>query len=154
MKYFCSRKALHKGRANSRRNIDWRNVGSVKRIMENIKANIAKARNTAFSVKSAAMSPAKVARTVSGVQGMEYICRGTGGPDEKGTAGRQIAAVGAGKTAVPVHISEISLDEQDRTPTGFGELDRVLGSGIVKGSLVLVGGDPGIGKSTLLLQVW
>ena len=65
----------------------------------------------------------------------------------------QIAAVGAGKTAVPVHISEISLDEQDRTPTGFGELDRVLGSGIVKGSLVLVGGDPGIGKSTLLLQV-
>ena len=37
--------------------------------------------------------------------------------------------------------------------TGFGELDRVLGSGIVAGSLVLVGGDPGIGKSTLLLQV-
>lgn len=64
----------------------------------------------------------------------------------------QIAAVGAGKTAVPVHISEISLDEQDRTPTGFGELDRVLGSGIVKGSLVLVGGDPGIGKSTLLYR--
>ena len=45
------------------------------------------------------------------------------------------------------------MEEQDRTPTGVGELDRVLGSGIVKGSLVLVGGDPGIGKSTLLLQV-
>lgn len=89
---------------------------------------------------------------MSGVQGMEYICRGTGCPDEKAPAG-QINAVGAGKTAVPVHISEISLEEQDRTPTGFGELDRVLGSGIVKGSLVLVGGDPGIGKSTLLLQV-
>ena len=71
---------------------------------------------------------------------------------KKAPAG-QINAVGAGKTAVPVHISEISLEEQDRTPTGFGELDRVLGSGIVKGSLVLVGGDPGIGKSTLLLQV-
>ena len=53
----------------------------------------------------------------------------------------------------PVRISEISIEDQDRTPTGFGELDRVLGSGIVKGSLVLVGGDPGIGKSTLLLQV-
>ena len=86
-----------------------------------------------------------MARTMSGVQGMEYICRGTGCPDEKAPAG-QINAVGAGKTAVPVHISEISLEEQDRTPTGFGELDRVLGSGIVKGSLVLVGGDPGIGE--------
>ena len=54
-----------------------------------------------------------------------------------------------GRGTAPVHISE----EQDRTATGFGELDRVLGSGIVRGSLVLVGGDPGIGKSTLLLQV-
>lgn len=58
-----------------------------------------------------------------------------------------------GRGAAPVRISEISIEEQDRTSTGFGELDRVLGSGIVKGSLVLVGGDPGIGKSTLLLQV-
>lgn len=58
-----------------------------------------------------------------------------------------------GKSTTPVRLSEISLEEQDRTSTGFGELDRVLGDGIVKGSLVLVGGDPGIGKSTLLLQV-
>ena len=50
-------------------------------------------------------------------------------------------------------MSEISLEEQDRIPTGFKELDRVLGDGIVAGSLILVGGDPGIGKSTLLLQV-
>lgn len=55
--------------------------------------------------------------------------------------------------ARPVSLSEIELDEEDRTRTGFEELDRVLGSGIVRGSLVLVGGDPGIGKSTLLLQV-
>lgn len=53
----------------------------------------------------------------------------------------------------PTLLSEIDLDEQDRTTTGFKELDRVLGDGIVAGSLVLVGGDPGIGKSTLLLQV-
>ena len=53
----------------------------------------------------------------------------------------------------PALLSEISIDEQDRMSTGFGELDRVLGSGIVIGSLVLVGGDPGIGKSTILLQV-
>ena len=58
-----------------------------------------------------------------------------------------------GRGAAPVRISEISVEDQDRTTTGFEELDRVLGSGIVKGSLVLVGGDPGIGKSTLLLQV-
>lgn len=56
-------------------------------------------------------------------------------------------------TARPVMLSEIVLDEEDRIRTGFDELDRVLGSGIVRGSLVLVGGDPGIGKSTLLLQV-
>lgn len=56
-------------------------------------------------------------------------------------------------TARPSLLSEINLEEQDRIPTGFKELDRVLGDGIVTGSLVLVGGDPGIGKSTLLLQV-
>ncbi len=58
-----------------------------------------------------------------------------------------------GKEGTPLLLSEISADEQERMETGFGELDRVLGGGIVPGSLVLVGGDPGIGKSTLLLQV-
>ena len=53
----------------------------------------------------------------------------------------------------PARLSEIQLDEQDRMKTGYEELDRVLGGGVVRGSLVLVGGDPGIGKSTLLLQV-
>ena len=52
----------------------------------------------------------------------------------------------------PVKLMEIELNEEDRMPTGIGELDRVLGGGIVPGSLILVGGDPGIGKSTLLLQ--
>lgn len=50
-------------------------------------------------------------------------------------------------------LSTITMEKQDRTSTNFVELDRVLGGGIVKGSLILVGGDPGIGKSTLLLQV-
>ena len=53
----------------------------------------------------------------------------------------------------PSALSEISMEEEERLQTGIGELDRVLGGGIVKGSLTLVGGDPGIGKSTLLLQV-
>lgn len=50
-------------------------------------------------------------------------------------------------------LSQVNTDEQKRFETGMKELDRVLGGGIVPGSLVLVGGDPGIGKSTLLLQV-
>ncbi|MFQ5899022.1 MAG: DNA repair protein RadA [Candidatus Methylomirabilia bacterium] len=49
-------------------------------------------------------------------------------------------------------LTEISQETGGRTPTGIGELDRVLGGGVVPGSLVLVGGDPGIGKSTLVLQ--
>jgi DNA repair protein RadA/Sms len=53
----------------------------------------------------------------------------------------------------PVSFSQISTDEEEREVIGIEELDRVLGGGIVSGSLTLVGGDPGIGKSTLLLQV-
>ena len=53
----------------------------------------------------------------------------------------------------PVPVTEISTEDEQRYYTGSGELDRVLGGGIVKGSLVLLGGDPGIGKSTILLQI-
>jgi DNA repair protein RadA/Sms len=53
----------------------------------------------------------------------------------------------------PISISEISIENEKRVDTNILELNRVLGGGIVLGSLVLVGGDPGIGKSTLLLQV-
>ena len=53
----------------------------------------------------------------------------------------------------PATLADISVAEEDRVSAGMGELDRVLGGGIVAGSLILVGGDPGIGKSTLLLQV-
>lgn len=55
--------------------------------------------------------------------------------------------------AAPSVLTEISIREEDRISTRMEELDRVLGGGIVQGSLILVGGDPGIGKSTLLLQV-
>lgn len=53
----------------------------------------------------------------------------------------------------PVAINEVTAKDEERITTGFSELDRVLGGGVVPGGLVLVGGDPGIGKSTLLLQV-
>ena len=59
----------------------------------------------------------------------------------------------AAKPRVSRKFSEINNDVQERFPSGYGEFDRVLGGGIVPGSLVLIGGDPGIGKSTLLLQV-
>jgi DNA repair protein RadA/Sms len=59
----------------------------------------------------------------------------------------------AGESAAPVPLSAITSTNEERVSTNMKELDRVLGGGIVKGSLVLVGGDPGIGKSTLLLQV-
>ncbi|MBC5690561.1 DNA repair protein RadA [Mediterraneibacter sp. NSJ-55] len=57
------------------------------------------------------------------------------------------------RDAVPVSLSKVSASDDVRIETEIRELDRVLGGGIVPGSLVLVGGDPGIGKSTLLLQV-
>ena len=59
----------------------------------------------------------------------------------------------AKKKSQIVTLSSVSTTDEERTKTGIKELDRVLGGGIVQGSLVLVGGDPGIGKSTLLLQV-
>ena len=63
------------------------------------------------------------------------------------------AAVKSGRTLKPKIISDISCDDDLRYKTGSKELDRVLGGGLVAGSLVLLSGDPGIGKSTLLLQI-
>ena len=68
-----------------------------------------------------------------------------------------VEVVGKGKTLVvadnrPVRFAEVSGTEEDRLRCGIAELDRVLGGGVVPGSFTLIGGDPGIGKSTLLLQ--
>ena len=68
-------------------------------------------------------------------------------------AGTGAGHAGKGGKSRPSVLSEIVIRSEDRLSTGIGELDRVLGGGIVQGSLTLVGGDPGIGKSTLLLQV-
>lgn len=73
--------------------------------------------------------------------------------EEKVIATSKAAAVSANREVHIVSLSEVSADDQVRIQVGIKELDRVLGGGIVPGSLVLVGGDPGIGKSTLLLQV-
>ncbi len=63
------------------------------------------------------------------------------------------ASSGEGGFVKPKALSEIVMEEEERSDTHIGELNRVLGGGLVRGSLILVGGDPGIGKSTLLLQV-
>ncbi|MFI3237091.1 MAG: DNA repair protein RadA [Lachnospiraceae bacterium] len=68
------------------------------------------------------------------------------------TKGKKVV-LGLREEIKPLSISEITLTDEERVLTGIGELDRVLGGGVVPGSLTLVGGDPGIGKSTLLLQV-
>ncbi len=57
------------------------------------------------------------------------------------------------KSCKPLKLNEVIGKENSRVSTGFDELDRVLGGGLVNGSLVLVGGEPGIGKSTLILQI-
>lgn len=71
----------------------------------------------------------------------------------QGKRSRMKTVTGFSEKNKPAKLSEVSIEKEDRISTGIGELDRVLGGGIVAGSLTLVGGDPGIGKSTLLLQV-
>ncbi len=70
-----------------------------------------------------------------------------------GPSGRDRSTSDITRGATPLPITEIDSEDAPRTPTGVGEFDRILGGGIVPGSAVLVGGEPGIGKSTLLLQV-
>ena len=73
--------------------------------------------------------------------------------EEKVTMSKTVETAKSRGELEVVTLSSVSTTEDERVKTGIGELDRVLGGGIVPGSLVLVGGDPGIGKSTLLLQV-
>ncbi len=112
---------------------------------------MAKARATAFFCKECGYESAKWVGQCPG-------CRQWNTMVEEPAASREPSARkpgGSGLRAAvrPMKLEEVSIAEEDRILTGFAELDRVLGDGIVGGSLVLVGGDPGIGKSTLLLQV-
>ncbi len=74
------------------------------------------------------------------------------GPAEIGGSGGKNRFQALAKSQPVATLSEIEASDFERTPTGQEELDRVLGGGIVAGGVVLIGGDPGIGKSTLLLQ--
>ena len=74
-------------------------------------------------------------------------------PEKKTSATKALVRENTAPARMPKKIGEVKAGFETRYKTGLKELDRVLGGGIVKGSLILVGGDPGIGKSTLLLQI-
>ena len=84
-------------------------------------------------------------------------CRRSGNSWVQLVEERQVSSRASRRSSVasgrPRALKDISMERDDRVRTGIGELDRVLGGGVVRGSLVLIGGDPGVGKSTLLLQV-
>lgn len=111
---------------------------------------MAKAKTTAFFCKECGFESAKWAGQCPSCRAWNTMVEEPVGKKEPS---RRMAAGERSQAAKPVTLAEVSIEEQDRISTGYRELDQVLGSGIVAGSLVLVGGDPGIGKSTLLLQV-
>ncbi len=111
---------------------------------------MAKARTTAFFCKECGYESAKWAGQCPACRAWNTMVEE---PVAKKENSRRAASGTVKQASEPVKLSEVSIEEEDRISTGYRELDRVLGSGIVSGSLVLVGGDPGIGKSTLLLQV-
>ena len=115
---------------------------------------MAKAKNTAFFCKECGYESAKwFGQCPACKEWNTFVEEPVSKPKAaKGIAGTSQRAA-ASSAPVPVEINSVSFEENDRTSTGIAELDRVLGGGIVAGSLVLVGGDPGIGKSTLLLQM-
>jgi len=86
-------------------------------------------------------------------------CPGCGAWNTMGEIGAPAAGTGRNRfaslaplTSQPIAIGDVAARDVDRTPTGIEEFDRVLGGGVVEGCIAMVGGDPGIGKSTLLLQ--
>ena len=108
---------------------------------------MAKARTTMFFCKECGYESAKWMGQCPGCKEWNSFVEE---PVAKNSSGSKAVVL---KESKPVRISEVDFGQEERYSSGFGELDRVLGGGIVKGSMVLVGGDPGIGKSTILLQV-
>lgn len=109
---------------------------------------MAKSRNTAFFCKECGHESAKWMGQCPSCHEWNTFVEA---PVE--TAPKKGVSISTGVITTPVKISEIDITAENRYSTGLSELDRVLGGGIVDGSMVLVGGDPGIGKSTILLQV-
>lgn len=113
---------------------------------------MAKAKATAFFCKECGNETSKWFGQCPACKEWNTIVEAPKTQAEKG-AGRVSLGAGSLGAAMPRSLSEIEMSDEKRYSTGFSELDNVLGGGIVPASLILVGGDPGIGKSTLLLQV-
>ena len=111
---------------------------------------MAKGKSTVFFCQSCGYESAKWLGQCPGCKGWNTMVEEPAVSRGKGSAGGNASGI---RTAEPVSLKEVDLREGERMTTHIGELDRVLGGGIVPGSLTLVGGDPGIGKATLLLQV-
>ena len=107
---------------------------------------------TVFFCQSCGYESSKWMGQCPGCKGWNTFVEETVKPAVKATANKS-AAVVAGDYKAPVTLAEIVMKDEERSDTHIQELNRVLGGGLVQGSLILVGGDPGIGKSTLLLQV-
>ncbi len=107
---------------------------------------MAKAKSTAFFCKECGYESAKWLGQCPGCKEWNTFV-------EEPVAKKVKGVVTSDSKSKPTLLKDISVINDERIQTGFNELDRVLGGGIVRGSLVLIGGDPGIGKSTILLQM-
>ena len=114
---------------------------------------MAKAKKTVFFCQNCGYESAKWMGQCPGCREWNSFVEETVSQGAKKSSGQATAGSTGGRAGKPVKLSEIDIREDNRVKTGMDELDRVLGGGVVQGSMVLVGGDPGIGKSTLLLQV-
>ncbi len=115
---------------------------------------MAKGKNTAFFCKECGYESAKwFGQCPACKQWNTFVEEPVRTKSVKGVVDINNSSFKSSAAVLPVKLEDISAEDTDRTTTGIKELDRVLGGGIVEGSLVLVGGDPGIGKSTLLLQM-
>ena len=101
-----------------------------------------------FTCTECGHSEAKWLGKCPGCGGWSTLVEETVAPPASAARARRTPGVGGR----PVPLREVGTDDAPRRPTGIAELDRVLGGGVVPGSLVLIGGDPGIGKSTLMLM--
>ena len=114
---------------------------------------MAKAKDTIFFCKECGFESAKWAGQCPACHEWNTFVEAPSQKSIKAAPGRAHASMRLSEDKKPVAMSEIEATVSVRTETGMKEFDRVLGGGIIKGSLVLVGGDPGIGKSTLLTQL-
>lgn len=114
---------------------------------------MAKGKTTAFFCNECGIEVPKWTGQCPSCKAWNTIVEETVHPLNNGLGKSVKIGLGSGNGNKPMSLSQVSMKEEERISTHLKELDRVLGGGIVPGSLTLVGGDPGIGKSTLLLQV-